>query len=156
MDAHDAATGAQDTSTRWVRLERSLDASAERAFRAWSDPEELARWLPEQIEGALAEGVRSMLLWSRTRVWWDVQEVHPNDTFVFRRPWPPADDLVTTVRITIRDVGYGCRVELLDGPFPIETAAGLDAWAGAIRTWAEALTMLRAYLDYSVDVRPRR
>ena len=156
MDAHDAGTGAQDPSTRWVRLERGLDSSAERAFRAWSDPEELARWLPEQIEGALAEGARTVLLWSRTRVWWDVVEVHPNDTFVFRRPWLPADALVTTVRIRIRDVGYGCRVELEDGPFPIDTAAGLDAWAAATRTWAEALTMLRAYLDYSVDVRPRR
>jgi uncharacterized protein YndB with AHSA1/START domain len=156
MQALDAATGAQDTPTRWVRLERRLDSSAERAFRAWSDPEELARWLPDRIEGALAEGARSVLVWSRTRVWWEVQEVHPNNTFVFRRPWLPDDGLVTTTRITIRDVGYGCRVELVDGPFPIDTSAGLDAWATAIRTWAEALTMLRAYLDYSVDVRPRR
>lgn len=156
MDAHESGTGAQDSTIRWVRLERRLDSSAERAFRAWSDPEELARWLPDQIEGALAEGTRSVLLWARTRVWWDVQEVHPNDTFVFRRPWTPADELVTTVRIHVRDVGYGCRVELEDGPFPIDTAAGLDAWATAIRTWAEALTMLRAYLDYSVDVRSRR
>jgi uncharacterized protein YndB with AHSA1/START domain len=156
MDARDPGTGAQENATRWVRLERRLDSSAERAFRAWSDPEELARWLPDQIEGSLAEGTRSVLLWSRTRVWWYVQESHPDDTFVFRRPWMPADELVTTVRITVRDVGYGCRVELEDGPFPIDTPAGLDAWATAIQTWAEALTMLRAYLDYSVDVRPRR
>lgn len=156
MDAHGTGTDARDPSTRYVRQERLLDSSAERAFRAWSDPEELARWLPEQIEGALAEGARSVLLWSRTRIWWEVQEVHPNDTFVFRRPWLPDDGLVTTVRITVRDVGYGCRVELADGPFPVDSAAGLEAWATAIRTWAEALTMLRAYLDFSVDVRPRR
>jgi len=155
MVEHDAGAGAQGPSTRWVRLERSLDASAERAFRAWSDPEELARWLPERIEGALAAGTRNVLLWSSSRTWWEVQEVHPDDTFVFRRPAGPDESLVTTVRIGVRSIGYGCRVELEDGPFQVDTPAGLEAWAAAIRTWAETLTMLRAYLDFSVDVRRR-
>jgi uncharacterized protein YndB with AHSA1/START domain len=155
MDAQDAGSSPRDAA-RWVRLERRLTASAERAFKAWADPEELARWLPERIDGGLAAGTRSELLWSRSRVWWDVQEVHPDDAFVFRRPWGPDDTLVTTVRITIRDDGYGCRIQLEDGPFPIDTPTGLDTWAGAIATWVEALTMLRAYLDFSVDVRPRR
>jgi uncharacterized protein YndB with AHSA1/START domain len=141
---------------RWVRMERRLDASVERVFRAWSDPEELARWLPERIDGGLAAGARTVLLWAGAQVWWDVQEVHPNDTFVFRRPWGQDGSLVTTVRIRIAPVGYGSRVNLEDGPFPIASEAGLDAWAAAIGTWAEALTMLRAYLDCSVDVRPRR
>ena len=155
MNAHDAVPGQPAATVRWVRMERRMDASAERAFRAWSDPEELARWLPERIDGGLAAGARSVLLWARSRVWWDVQEVRPNDTFVFRRAWTADESLVTTVRIRVRTVGYGCRVELEDGPFPTD-AHGLDAWADAIRTWAEALTMLRAYLDFSVDVRPRR
>ncbi len=140
-------------ATRRVRMERRLDASAERVFRAWSDPEELARWLPDRIEGSLGAGTRSELLWSGDRVWWDVIEVHPSDTFIFRRPWTSGERLVTTVRVTVRSVGYGTRVELEDGPFPIDTAEGLEAWATAIRTWAEALTMLRAHLDFSVDVR---
>ena len=156
MDVQNPDTGSADVATRWVRMERRLNSSAERAFRAWADPEELARWLPEQIDGALAVDARTELLWSRTRIWWDVQEVHPDDTFVFRRPWGPDDAIVTTVRITVHQVGYGSRVELEDGPFPIDTAAGLETWATAIRTWAEALTMLRAYIDFSVDVRPRR
>jgi uncharacterized protein YndB with AHSA1/START domain len=155
MDAPAKGEGAPGTD-RWVRMERRLDASAERAFRAWTDPEELARWLPERIEGGLAAGTRSVLVWVGARVWWDIAEVHPSDTFVFRRPWPAAGTLVTTVRVTVQPVGYGCRVTLEDGPFPIDTPAGLDAWADAIGTWAEALTMLRAHLDYSVDVRPRR
>ena len=60
------------------------------------------------------------------------------------------------VRIRIAPVGYGSRVSLEDGPFPTASPGGLDAWAAAIGTWAEALTMLRAYLDCSVDVRSRR
>jgi uncharacterized protein YndB with AHSA1/START domain len=145
-----------DPAVRWVRMERRLDASAERVFRAWSEPEELARWLPERIEGSLGTGTRSTLLWAGARVWWDVVEVHASDTFAFRRPWGTGEVLVTTVRIAVQPVGYGSRVELADGPFPIDAPGGLDAWVAAVGTWAEALTMLRAHLDYSVDVRPRR
>ena len=152
----DAASQAAAGTDRLVRMERRLDASVERVFRAWSDPEELARWLPERIDGGLAAGARTVLLWAGEQVWWDVQEVHPNDTFVIRRPWGPDGSLVTTVRIRISRVGYGSLVALEDGPFPVASPAGLDAWAAAIGTWAEALTMLRAYLDCSVDVRPRR
>lgn len=156
MDAQDAGHGPAGATERWVRMERRLDASAERAFRAWTDPEELARWLPERIEGGLAVGARSVLVWSGARVWWDVLEAHPSDTFLFRRPWLPDESIVTTVRVSVYPVGYGSRVELEDGPFPIDTSLGLDAWAAAIAAWAEALTMLRAHLDSSVDVRQRR
>lgn len=156
MDA--LTTGSAPTAgrARWVRMERRLDASVERVFRAWSDPEELARWLPEQIDGGLSVGARSILLWAGEHVWWDVLEAHPNDTFVFRRPWTSGESLVTTVRIEVQRVGYGSRVELEDGPFPLDTDGDLDTWTAAIQTWSEALTMLRAHLDYSIDVRPRR
>ncbi len=140
-------------TVRRIRMERRLDASAERAFRAWTDPEDLARWLPDRIDGALAVGARSVLLWADASVWWDILEVHPDDTFVFRRPWASDDTVVTTVRVTVQSVGYGSLVTVEDGPFPIDSPRGLDAWAAAIESWAEALTMLRAYLDFSVDVR---
>jgi uncharacterized protein YndB with AHSA1/START domain len=156
MNADEPDTTSPGTEPRWVRMERRLDSSAERAFRAWTDPQELPRWLPERIEGGIAVAARTVLLWSGARVWWDVLEVHPSDTFSFRRPWGPDDALVTTVQITVQPVGYGSRVELVDGPFPIDAPGGLDAWAAAIETWAAALTMLRAHLDYSIDVRPRR
>jgi uncharacterized protein YndB with AHSA1/START domain len=155
MNADEPGISAPGESARWVRLERRLDASADRVFRAWTDPEELARWLPDRIEGALGVGTRSLLLWSGARVWWDVQEVHPNDTFVFRRPWTPDEQVITTVRVGVQSVGYGSRVRLEDGPFPIGGPEGLEAWVAATRTWAEALAMLRAHLDFSVDIRWR-
>ena len=49
----------------------------------------------------------------------------------------------------------GSRLVLHDGPYPIDTPAGLEAWAAAIERWTEAVTMLRAYLDFFVDLRPR-
>ncbi len=52
---------------RTVRMNRRLNAPPERVSRAWSDPEELARWFPERVEGALAVGARTMLVWEDNR-----------------------------------------------------------------------------------------
>jgi len=140
---------------RVVALHRRLNAPPQRVFRAWSDPEELIRWLPAQIEGALAVGTRSTLVWPDARVWWDVAESEPDHTFVFRRAWSPDERLVTRVRVTIEPVGYGSGLDLEDGPFPLDQAGALDAWAMAIEHWTDALAQLRAHLDFSVDLRRR-
>ena len=141
---------------RTVRMARRLNAPPERVSRAWSDPEELARWFPERVEGALAEDARTVLVWRDRRVWWDVIEATAGRVFAFRRPWLPDESLVTTVRVTIVPSGYGTRLRLEDGPFPLAQPGGLDAWAESLQAWSEALVMLRAYLDFSVDIRPRQ
>jgi uncharacterized protein YndB with AHSA1/START domain len=143
------------TLPRWVRMHRRLTAAPERAFRAWADPEELARWFPDRIEGGLAVGSRTVLVWSEQRVWWDVIEADPSSSFVFRWPGLLEDGLVTTVRVTIEAAGYGSLLALEDGPFPIDRPGAFDAWARSIEGWSEALAMLRAHLDFSVDLRWR-
>ncbi|MFI5255148.1 MAG: SRPBCC domain-containing protein [Candidatus Limnocylindrales bacterium] len=140
---------------RWVRLRRRLNAPPERVYRSWSDPEELARWFPEQVEGGLAVGSRSVLVWPDRRLWWDVTEAQPNSRFAFRWPWLADESLVTGVRVAIAPAGYGSRLELVDGPFPLDRPGAIDAWAEAIEGWSEALALLRAHLDFSVDLRPR-
>ena len=140
---------------RWVRMRRRLDAPPDRVYRTWADPEELARWFPERIEGGLAVGSRSVLVWSDHRVWWDVTQARPNRGFAFRWPWLPDEGLVTDVRVTIDPAGYGSRLELEDGPFPLDVPGAIDAWAEAIEVWSDALAKLRAHLDFSVDLRPR-
>jgi hypothetical protein len=47
-------------------------------------------------------------------------------------------------------------VELTDGPFPLGEPGAIDAWGEALLIWGEALAMLRAQVDFSVDIRPRR
>jgi uncharacterized protein YndB with AHSA1/START domain len=140
---------------RFVRMRRRFNAPPGRVFRTWADPEELARWFPERIEGGLAVGSRSVLVWSDRRVWWEVTQARPNASFVFRWPWLPDERLVTEVRVAISPVGYGSLLELEDGPFLLDSPGAIDAWAEAIEIWSEALTMLRAHLDFSVDLRPR-
>lgn len=140
---------------RTVRLVRRLNAPPERVSRAWADPEELARWLPERVEGALAVGARTLLVWPDRSVWWEVTEVRPGRMFAFHRAWLPDERLITSVRVTIDPVGYGTRLTLEDGPFPLDQPAVIDAWADALGSWTEALDLLRAHLDFSVDLRPR-
>lgn len=140
---------------RWVRMDRRFSASPERVLRCLSDPEEIVRWFPERIEGSLAAGTRSTLIWSHERVWWDVLTVEPGRSLVFRWPWGPDESIVTTATIRLERDGYGSRLHLQDGPFPIGEPGGLDAWAKAIEGWADALARLRAFVDFSVDLRMR-
>ncbi len=140
---------------RTIHMERRLQASPDRVSRAWTDADELARWLPLRIEGTLAEGARTVLVLGGRRTWWEVIEERAGELFVFRSPWLRGDKVITTVRISIRPSGYGTMLQLEDGPFPVDQPDGLDAWAEALERWSEALVMLRAYLDFSVDVRER-
>jgi uncharacterized protein YndB with AHSA1/START domain len=156
MSERDARLPPGTAMQRTVRRVQRLDAPPDRVFSAWSDPEELARWFPRRVEGGLAVGARTVLVWPDQRTWWDVVESRRSQSFVFRWPWPPDDHLVTTVTVTIRPAGYGTRLELTDGPFPLDEPGGIDAWAEALQGWSEALAMLRANLDFSVDIRPRR
>lgn len=140
---------------RWVRMRRRLDAPPDRIYRTWTDPEELARWFPERIEGGLAVGSRSALVWSDHRIWWDVTQASPSRIFAFRRAWLPDERLITETQITIDPAGYGTRLELEDGPFPLGLPGAIEAWAEAIETWSDALAKLRAHVDFSVDLRAR-
>jgi uncharacterized protein YndB with AHSA1/START domain len=149
MTDQEARLPAGTEMRRWVRMSRRLQSSSDRAYRAWTNPEELARWFPLQVEGGLAAGARTELLWPDARVWWDVTELNPPRVFVFRRPWLTDGSVITTVRVTVSPVGYGC-------PFLLDHPGGLDAWGEALRTWGEALALLGAFLDASVDARERR
>jgi uncharacterized protein YndB with AHSA1/START domain len=141
--------------TRTIRMRRRLIASPERVYRAWADPEELARWLPERIDGGLAVGAQSVLVWADRSETWHVVEANPNRSFAFLRGSSTADQSPTTTTVRIDPVGYGSRIEIESGPFPVDSDDGLEAWSEAVQTWTEALAMLRAHLDFSVDLRVR-
>ncbi len=142
-------------SERAVTMERILEASPERVYRAWSDPEAMTAWFAPRVEGSLAVGTRSVLIWSDRRVWLDMLEAEPERRVRFRWAWWPDDAMATDVIVDVAPYGYGTRVTLHDGPFQIDRPEGLDAWAEAIEGWAVALANLRAQLDFSVDLRRR-
>ena len=138
---------------RTVRLQRRLDAPPYRVHRAWSSPEALSEWFPESVEGSLAVGTRSTLVFKDQRVWWDVIAAEPNSLFQFRWPWLKDESYVTTVTVTITPRGYGSLVTLEDGPFDLTRTRVLDAYAECLEGWGEALANMRAVVDYSVDLR---
>jgi uncharacterized protein YndB with AHSA1/START domain len=147
---------APDPNERWIRLERRLDAPRERVHRAWSDPDELAAWFPRHVEGSLTVGTRTTLTWHDRRIPIDVLASDPPTLFRFRWAWPTQDAYQTTVSVTFEPEGYGTLVTLTDGPFHIDRPGVLDAYAEALEGWGEALSNLRAVVDYSVDLRHRR
>jgi uncharacterized protein YndB with AHSA1/START domain len=141
---------------RIVRMVRRFEAPPSRLYRCWVDPEELVRWFAQQVEGSLALRTRSVLVFPDQRTWWEVDVLESDRRFVFRWPWPAADGLQTTVSITLESAGYGTLMTLTDGPFDLRAPGVLDAWAEAREGWGEALAWLRGYVDFSVDLRPRR
>ena len=62
----------------------------------------------------------------------------------------------TTVRIELKPLGYGTELTLTDGPFDLRVPGVLDAYAEANEGWGEALAWLRGWVDFSVELRPRR
>ncbi len=140
-------------TVKWVAIERRLDASRERVYRAWSDPAEMTQWFPRRVKDSLAPGSRSELVWSRVRTWVDVVVAEPNESFVFRWPWLADDSLVTTATVTIEASGTGSIVRVEDGPFDVSKPGVQQAYEQCLEGWAEALAFLRAQLDFYVDLR---
>ena len=58
--------------------------------------------------------------------------------------------------VTLEPAGYGTLMTLTDGPFDLRVPGVLDAYAEASEGWGEALAWLRGWVDFSVELRPRR
>ena len=157
MSTDDARTQIDPLSTpRIVRMVRRFGAPPARLYRCWTDPEEIVRWFPEQIDGSLALGTRSILVFPDNRLWWDVTALESDRQFEFRWPWLPGDTWETTVSVTLEPAGYGTLMTLTDGPFDLRVPGVLDAYVEASEGWGEALAWLRGWVDFSVELRPRR
>jgi uncharacterized protein YndB with AHSA1/START domain len=141
---------------RTVRMVRRFQAPPTRIYRCWTNTEELARWFPQRIEGSLAAGTRSVLIFPDQRVWWDVTVLESDRRFEFRRPWLPGETWETTVSVLLEPAGYGTLLTLTDGPFDLLVPGVLDAYAEALEGWGEALAWLRGVVDFSSDLRPRQ
>ena len=143
-------------SARMIEIERAVDAPPERAYRMWSDPESVRSWLSYEVQGSLMPGARSVLVFPRLQIDVHVLEAEPNTRFRFRWSHPEPGGVTTDVTVSIRPRGYGSVVAISDGPYDTDDAATLDEYARAIEIWAGALAQLRAYVDYSVDLRKER
>jgi uncharacterized protein YndB with AHSA1/START domain len=163
MSTHDTAA----TATRKVTLERTFAAPRERVFRAWTDPDQLARWWGptgfktprESVSIDLRPGGRyhkSMVLESREIAaamqvdvgaefpdHAEVVEVVEPELLVLASEPQPEMGLVerTVTRVEFHDQGDGTtRVILIDGPYT-EMMGGHAATG-----WGESFDKLEALL----------
>lgn len=145
-----------DNAHRTVSITRRVDAPPYRVYRAWSSPDALAEWFPDSVEGSLAPGARSTLVFPDQRIWWDVVEAEPYRRFRFRWPWLPDESYTTEVTVSIAPRGYGSIITVEDGPFDVTVPGIIDAYAQSLSGWGEAIAWLRAVVDFSVDLRRYR
>jgi uncharacterized protein YndB with AHSA1/START domain len=141
---------------RTVHIERRFVASPDRVYRSLTKPEELTRWFPERVEGSIAAGARSVLVFPDSRVWWDVSVLETDRRLEFHWPWGRDDAYTTLVRIRLDPAGSGTRLTLEDGPFDLRQPGIFEAFVTATEGWSEALSFLRAWVDFSVEIRGRR
>src|SRR5690606_14398162 len=114
---------------RMIRVVRLFDASPERLYRMWTDPDELTSWLPHMVEGSLAVGTTSTLVWHDHRISGEMLEAEPYRRI--RQRWTTLPDGASPIEIqvTISPFGYGSRLELQVGPYDLDSPDGLSAWS---------------------------
>ena len=135
-----------------VRITRVFDASRERVFRAWTDPDDVAAWFSpaplttprESVRIDLRVGGRYELTMvmpdgAASPLGFEIVELDPPGLLVLRSdPMPDAGmPEPTLVRIELEDetsgAGVRTRMTLRDGPYP--TGFGVHAERG----WLSAL-----------------
>jgi uncharacterized protein YndB with AHSA1/START domain len=147
-----------------IVIERTFDASREAVWRAWTVPEEFARWygpqgfsVPECRMDVRVGGERTCCMAAPNgfRMWTagTFQEVAPVERLVFTEhtadehgnPVPPShygmpgdSVLHTLVTITLAEEAGGTRLTLRHGGFPPEQARSAGAGAG----WNQAFDKL--------------
>lgn len=127
-----------------LEIERVLPAARSTVFRAFTDPDELARWWgPEgftipslDFEPRPGERYRMKMQPPEGDAFYlagEFREVDPPDRLAFTFAWedPDPDDLENLVELTFRDLGESTEVALVQRPFKTEARHELhrDGWS---------------------------
>jgi uncharacterized protein YndB with AHSA1/START domain len=138
-----------------VLITRIFDASRERVFAAWTEPDQVAAWFGpdgfdaplDRIRIDLRVGGRFELTMVRRgsdtemTIGYDVVELDPPALLVLRSDPMPEMGMPdpTTVRVELHDHGEKTRMTLTDGPLPDHGRAPAE---GGWRAAAEKLAKL--------------
>lgn len=138
------------TETRDAIISRWFDAPVELVWRAFTDPDQLASWYgPDGVEvvrESVSVEARPGGAWSLTMVMGDrtmplsgtVTEVEEPHRLVVTDQMP--DGTTVTMTVELVEENGGTRLQLRQGPFPSEGAAGASgAWEQAMDKLATSL-----------------
>ena len=153
----------KDPRSRTVTLEAEFDAPPERVWQLWADPRQLERWwgpptYPATVDAHdLRPGGRVAYHMTgpegdEHRGYWDVDEVQPPHRLVFRDGFanrdgtPNAELPLTTLRVTIRDLGGGRTRMSIESEFPTVEAMERLAAMGTEEGRRQAVGQIDAIL----------
>jgi uncharacterized protein YndB with AHSA1/START domain len=125
----------KDTEAQTMTIAREFDATPERIWQLWADPRQLERWWgPPTYPATFTEhdlNPGSRVTYHMTgptgdqpRGWWEILEVDPPRSLVFRDGFADEDGKpnpelpVTTLRVTIDDIGAGRTRMSIETRFP--------------------------------------
>ncbi|HWD04963.1 MAG TPA: SRPBCC domain-containing protein [Amycolatopsis sp.] len=138
-----------------LTITRVFDAPQELVYRAWSEPDQLARWLgPQDFAASVPTlDLRTGGAW-RARIhsekhgverWMQgtYREISPPDRLVFTFSWDDPGDVVgeTVVTVTFAAVGDKTEMTFHQAPFPSEeqSAAHTEGWNSTFEDLARYL-----------------
>jgi uncharacterized protein YndB with AHSA1/START domain len=153
----------KDPGALTMTLEAEFHASPERVWQLWADPRQLERWwgppaYPATVDAHdLRPGGRVAYHMTGPegdghRGFWEVDEVRPPHRLVFRdgfanQDGTPHDELpMTTLRVTIRDIGGGRTRMSIESEFPTVEAMEQLAAMGTEEGRRQAVEQIDAIL----------
>ena len=153
----------KDTAALTMTISADFDATPERVWQLWADPRQLERWWGPPTYPATFDshdfrpGGRVAYHMTgpsgdQPRGYWDIVEVDPPRTIVFRDGFANADgspnnDLpVTTDRMTIEDIGGGRTRMSIQSRFPNADAMAQVLGMGAEEGLKQAVSQIDAIL----------
>ena len=161
----------KDPETLTMTLDAEFDAPPERVWQLWADRRQLERWWGPPTYPAtftqhdLKPGARVAYHMTgpdgeQPRGWWEVVEVDPPRSLVFRDGFanddgtPNPDLPVTTARVAIEDVGGGRTRMSIESGFPSADAMEQVLAMGAEEGLTQAVGQIDAIL--AEDAVPQR
>ena len=137
-----------------LTLTRRLNATCERVYAAWADPEKLAQWFgPAQVKPGTVKADMDVRVGGRYRISFDMEsgehsevggiyrEVVPNEKLVFSWAWHSTPERESLVTVQIKPDGAGTLLTFHHEQFVDQTARDNHE-----RGWIELLGKLENYL----------
>ena len=137
-----------------LTLKRRLNASPEKVYAAWADPQKLVQWFgPGQVEEGSVKADIDLRVGGRYRISFNAKgiynevggvyrEVVPNERLVFSWAWHSTPERESLVTVSIKPEGGGALLTFLHEQFADTTARDNHE-----RGWTELLGKLESYLE---------
>jgi uncharacterized protein YndB with AHSA1/START domain len=147
------ARDANPTARPSLTLKRRLNATSEKVYAAWADPERLVQWFgPASVDAGSVKADIDLRVGGRYRISFNAnggynevggvyREVVPNERLVFSWAWHSTPERESLVTVMLKPDGAGTLLTFNHAQFVDATARDNHE-----RGWTELLAKLETYL----------